>query len=143
MTYYNSEYEEISEYYLYEMYDEMLDGAFSWPKVGYCEVSPSEFLKEHDPIGYRVGFNDYIDSMMQDGELYENESEFIDDLLDDWLHGDGWSDTWEDVDSTDLLYAAQHMHSTGRIELVNGEIRPHPDYSISDIQSLINRELTR
>ena len=141
MTYDNEDYHEIAENYLYEIYDEMLDGTYTWPKVGYCEVSPSEFLKEHDPIAYRVGFNDYVDSMMQDGELYEDENEFIDQLLDDWLHGDGWLDAWLDVDPTDLLHAAQHMHDTGRLELVDGGLQPHPLHTISTIQALITEEL--
>lgn len=140
-TYYNSEYQEVSEYYLYEMYDDMLDGVSETIQVFGLTYDPSHVLKELDPVAYRTGFHDYIDSMMQDGDLYEDEHEFIDSLLDDWLHGDGWTDSWEEVEPTELLYAVQHMHSTGRLELVNGEIQPHPDHTISDIQALITEEL--
>lgn len=140
-TYYNDDYQEVSDEQLSTMYDDLLDEVHAWPKVGYCEVSPSEFLKEHDPIGYRTGFSDYVDSLMQDGELYEEAQLDIVTLLDAWIYGDGWLDSWEDVDPTELLYAAQHMHSTGRLEIVDGEIQPHPDYSISDIQSLITEDL--
>lgn len=141
MTYYNEEYQEVSEYELQSMYDDMLDGVSETIQVFGLTYDPSHVLKELDPVAYRNGFNDYIDSMMQDGDLYEDEHEFIDQLLDGWLHGDGWSDSWEEVDSSDLLYAAQHMYSTGRLELVDGEIQPHPNYSISTIQELINNEL--
>ena len=57
----------------YERFDEMLDE--SGPViVGGIEFSPSDILKEMDPIAYDVGFNDYMDSMDIDtDELSDSE----------------------------------------------------------------------
>ena len=143
MTYYNSEYQELSEYELHSMFHDHLDSEYPAYSIAWETYSPSEIVKSsgQDSTAYRQLYVSWLDSMVERGEIYVDESEFIDDLLAEWLCGDGWLDEWIDVDSTDLLYAVQHMHSTGRLELVDGEIQPHPDYSISTIQALINVEL--
>lgn len=142
-TYYNDEYQELSEYELHSMFHDHLDSEYPAYSIAWETYSPSEIVKAsgQDSTSYRQLYVAWLDSMIEQGELYEDEHEFIDQLLADWLCGVGWTDSWEDVDPTDLLYAVQHMHSTGRLELVDGEIQPHPDYSISDIQALINDEL--
>lgn len=55
--------EEVTEFEAYAMYDDMLNECYEWPKVGYTVVEPSRFLSEFDPVAYRCGFNDWIDSM--------------------------------------------------------------------------------
>ena len=143
MTYYNSEYQELSEYELHSMFHDHLDSEYPAYSIAWETYSPSEIVKAsgQDSTAYRQLYVAWLVSMVEQGELYEEAQLDIDDLLAEWLCGDGWSDAWLDVDSTDLLYAVQHMHSTGRLELVDGEIQPHPDYSISTIQALITEEL--
>ena len=143
MTYYNSEYQELSEYELHSMFHDHLDSEYPAYTIEWETYSPSEIVKSsgQDSTAYRQLYVAWLDSMVEQGELYEEAQLDIDQLLDDWLHGDGWSDSWEEAEPTELLYAAQHMHSTGRLELVDGEIQPHPDYSISTIQALITEEL--
>ena len=143
MTYYNSEYQELSEYELHSMFHDHLDSEYPAYSIAWETYSPSEIVKSsgQDSTAYRQLYVAWLVSMVEQGELYEEAQLDIDDLLAEWLCGDGWSDAWLDVDSTDLLYAVQHMHSTGRLELVDGEIQPHPDYSISTIQALITEEL--
>lgn len=145
MTYYNSEYQELSEYELHSMFHDHLDSEYPAYSIAWETYSPSEIVKAsgQDSTSYRQLYVAWLDSMLDMGELYEDESEFIDVLLDEWIYGEGWSDAWLDVDSTDLLYAAQHMHSTGQLELVDGEIQPHPHHTVSTIQELINNELAR
>jgi len=53
-----------------EMYNEALD-SLGAVKIGFGIYYPSTILKEVDPIAYRVGFNDYIDSLMEDGYRVE------------------------------------------------------------------------
>ena len=144
-TYYNDEYQELTEYELHSMFHDHLD--YNYPAYHIAEETyyPSEIVKSSgkDSTAYRVMYVNWLDTMIDQFEIYEGEHEFIDVLLDEWLCGDGWSDVWQDVDSTELFYAVQHMHSTGRLELVGGVMQPHPDYYVSDIQSLINDELER
>tara|TARA_R110000751_G_scaffold245206_1_gene345226 strand:- start:14 stop:241 length:228 start_codon:yes stop_codon:yes gene_type:complete len=52
---------------VYEMYDEMIDDCSEEVKIGNMTYSPSRVLKEVDPIAYRCGLNDYLDSLAQDG----------------------------------------------------------------------------
>jgi hypothetical protein len=46
-----------------EEYDDLLDEIYQVIKFGTLEYSPSQVLKAVDPIAYRVGMNDYEDSM--------------------------------------------------------------------------------
>lgn len=53
----------LQDYELMEQYDEMLDECYPMVKIGYVELYPSKVLQECDPIAYRVGFSDYLDSL--------------------------------------------------------------------------------
>jgi len=45
------------------MYDEMLDDVYDTLTIGWSTFYPSATLKQMDPIAYRVGFADYVDSL--------------------------------------------------------------------------------
>ena len=49
-----------------EMYDDMIDEIYGEVKVG-VTFNASRVLKELDPIAYRCGFSDYVDSLFEDG----------------------------------------------------------------------------
>ena len=49
-----------------EMYDDMIDEIYGEVNVG-ITFNASRVLKELDPIAYRCGFNDYMDSLFEDG----------------------------------------------------------------------------
>lgn len=59
------------------LYDELLDELHSPIIVGGIEFEPSRVLKELDPIAYRCGFNDWLDScdMTTDPSELEPETE--------------------------------------------------------------------
>lgn len=52
-----------------EMYDDLLDECYEPFKIGELEYSPSDVLKNVDPIAYRTGKHDYLDGLVQDGQL--------------------------------------------------------------------------
>ena len=52
----------IDEREAYELYDDMLNDCYPMVKFGYLEYLPSQVLKEVDPIAYRCGFHDFLDS---------------------------------------------------------------------------------
>lgn len=52
-----------------EMYDELLDECYEPFKIGDLEYSPSQVLKDVDPTAYRIGKQDYLDSLVEDGQL--------------------------------------------------------------------------
>ncbi|MGB0971180.1 MAG: hypothetical protein ACPGVG_09495 [Mycobacterium sp.] len=54
--------EGISDYELHERYDEMLDAIYGDAAIGGMTYSTARALKEVDPIAYRVGFGDWVDS---------------------------------------------------------------------------------
>ena len=55
--------EGIDTYKLEEWYDDMLDGAYG----DFMDSYPaSRVLKQVDPIAYQVGFNDYVDSLIDE-----------------------------------------------------------------------------
>ncbi len=58
-------YKIISEEDAYEQYDDMLDECYP---EGPMNISASRILKECDPIAYRCGFLDWLDSMELDIE---------------------------------------------------------------------------
>jgi len=61
----------LTEEEAYEMYDEMLDQCYEPYNMSGMIYMPSDILKECDPIAYRVGFSDYVDTLAQDGTPVE------------------------------------------------------------------------
>lgn len=59
----------ITESQLEGFYQDMLDECYGTVSVAGMEYATSRVLKEIDSIAYRVGMNDYADSMIQDGDL--------------------------------------------------------------------------
>lgn len=49
----------------YEMYDNMLDECYPI-NIGYLNIEPSKVLGHFDPIGYRTGFNEYLDFLNEE-----------------------------------------------------------------------------
>jgi hypothetical protein len=68
---FNEQYseEDIEEMYV-EMWDEMGE-----IKLGNLSFMPSRIVKELDPIAYRVGLNDFTDSLLTDFEYEEGDFE--------------------------------------------------------------------
>lgn len=63
---------EIDEDKYDENYDEGLDEIYGEIMIGNISFLPSRILKELDPIAYRCGFSDYIDSLdIEDDEEYQ------------------------------------------------------------------------
>jgi len=58
----------IHEQELYKMYDDMLNDCSELIRIGTLEYLPSNVLKNVDEIAYRVGFDEYADSMGLDKE---------------------------------------------------------------------------
>ena len=52
----------LSEYKALNLYDDMLDECYEEIKIGSLTYLPSQVLKEVDPIAYRCGFIDWLDS---------------------------------------------------------------------------------
>ena len=85
---------ELTDEDLLNQYDEMIDECNETPKVGNCEMRPSKFLEENDPIAYRCGFVDWLDSerdrIFEIGGAYvdekglDNIKEAISDLIQDF-----------------------------------------------------------
>lgn len=53
----------LQDYELEELYKEMLDEVYGVVKVAGYEYETSRTLQEIDPTAYRVGFNDWLDSL--------------------------------------------------------------------------------
>ena len=49
-----------------EMYENMIDEISGDVRIGSLTYMASEVLKRIDPIAYRCGFNDYLDSLLED-----------------------------------------------------------------------------
>lgn len=58
--------EKITEEQAEAMYNDMLDETYE-PFMG--QYAPSIVLEEVDPIAYRVGFSDYVDSISDEYEV--------------------------------------------------------------------------
>ena len=50
-----------------DLYDEMLDECNEMVRIGILEYTPSQVLKEVDPIAYREGFLEYVNYLVEDG----------------------------------------------------------------------------
>lgn len=54
---------------MHDRYDEWLDEIYGEVNIGYSTFSPSEILKELEPITYRVGFSDFESSATEDNSI--------------------------------------------------------------------------
>jgi len=70
------ELEEISDYELHQMYDDMLDEIYPECKIGGMNYSTSRALKEVDPTAYRVGFVDWLDSEISNEVIMEENDKY-------------------------------------------------------------------
>ena len=64
--------EEVTREELEERFDESLDSLNAdGVQVAGLTFTPSDVVREMDPIAYRTGLNDYHDMLVQDGEIVE------------------------------------------------------------------------
>jgi hypothetical protein len=54
-----------------EMFEELLDECYPEVNVGCCTFSPSQVMKELDPVCFDIGAKENLDSLAEDGVLYE------------------------------------------------------------------------
>ena len=62
---------------LEEMYDEMLDDVYGDIEICGYHYPASKALFDVDPTAYRCGFNDWLDSMIQDEILFQDDDENV------------------------------------------------------------------
>jgi hypothetical protein len=67
------------DYQLEEMFDEMLDECYPVVRFGELYYSASDVLRSTDPTAHRCGFNDWLDSQLSDGILFEHSDGTIHD----------------------------------------------------------------
>ena len=65
----------ITEAEALEMYEEMLDDCEGPVELCGMTYSASYVLREVDPVAYRCGFNDYVDSLTDDDIFVEGLTE--------------------------------------------------------------------
>ncbi|UPU15926.1 phage hypothetical protein [Stenotrophomonas virus Jojan60] len=65
--------EPLSDYDLEQRYDEMLDECFPTVEFGGVSYDPSTVLYRVDPIAYRCGFSEWLDSEISDGNISETD----------------------------------------------------------------------
>jgi hypothetical protein len=78
----------LSEYEAFQRYDQMLDEVYPELSIGHSTFLPSTVLKELDPIAYRVGFGEYVDSLAEDGEFVEGYTDDLEESVDESMDGD-------------------------------------------------------
>ena len=61
-----------------EMFEELLDECYPEVQVGCCTFSPSQVMRELDPIAFNIGVGENLDGMAQDGQLYEYGGNYYD-----------------------------------------------------------------
>ena len=66
----------LSDYELHCMYDDMLDEVYPDCGIAGLNYSTSQALKAIDPVAYRCGFNDWLDSEITEGNIDEEGGEY-------------------------------------------------------------------
>ena len=61
----------ISEDQAMDLYEEMLNECYRRVEFGNRSYAPATVLREVDPTAFRCGFNDYVDSLSEDGIFVE------------------------------------------------------------------------
>lgn len=71
-----------------ELFEELLDECYPEVKIGCCTFSPSQVMKELDPTCFEIGAKENLDSLAEDGNLYEYGGNYyrideLEDMLDE------------------------------------------------------------
>ena len=71
-----------------ELFEELLDECYPEVSVGCCSWTAGYLMKEMDPIAFRCGVSEELDSLASDGQLYEHGGDFyqiidIEELIED------------------------------------------------------------
>ena len=67
-----------------DQFDESLDDSIPEIEIGCLTYSPSHVLKNVDPVAYRCGLNDFLDSLdIEDSDEYKELQSEIDDIQDE------------------------------------------------------------
>lgn len=71
-----------------EMFEGLLDECCPEVKVGCCTFSPSQVMKELDPICFNIGVDENLQSLAEDGQLFEYEGDYyrmedVEDLIEE------------------------------------------------------------
>ena len=71
-----------------ELFEELLDECYPEIQIGCCTFSPSQVMQELDPTCFRIGTQENLDSLAEDGQLYEHNGDYyqitdLDDMLDE------------------------------------------------------------
>lgn len=116
-----------------KVYSEMLDECYSFDSVGgpFQHMSPSKVLQEMDPISYRCGCNDYIDSLGLieiDGENYQDRD--VDKAKDEFIDGldselTDLEQELEDADEDDVAECARISQAINELRESIKECRSH------------------
>ena len=56
---------------LQEMHDDLIDEIYPPVTIGIYEWAPSRVLKVMDPVAYRISVVEYVDQLIEDGQLEE------------------------------------------------------------------------
>lgn len=64
-------YEILDDDDMHARYDEWLDSLYGEVNIGHSTFSPSEILKELEPITYRVGFSDFENFATEDNSIMD------------------------------------------------------------------------
>jgi hypothetical protein len=68
--------QELGDYELHQMYDEMLDEIYPECKIGNMDYSTSRVMKDVDPTAYKVGFSDWLDNEISEGIIIEENDKY-------------------------------------------------------------------
>ena len=66
----------ITERELYAMYDDFLNDVYGEVEIMGMKYETSYAIKDLDPVAYKCGFNDWLDSQLTDG-IYTEEGDEI------------------------------------------------------------------
>ncbi len=59
-----------------DLFEEVLDECYEEVKVGNSTFTPSQVMKECDPTSFRIGAQENVDSLTEDGQLYESTGDY-------------------------------------------------------------------
>ena len=69
----------IFEHHLESRYNDFLDDLYGEISIAGLKYSTSDAQKQIDPTAYRCGFNDWLDSELENEYIFEHDGEYYDE----------------------------------------------------------------
>lgn len=129
---------ELSETELRDMFYDDIDAKHPTVSIYDCVFYPSNMIGVPGDTDHDETFNAWLNDMQDSEQIIEDSQIDYTELIDDWLTM--WIDEYSEIEfkfENEIYMRAEDLHSSGVLELVEGELDIHPSYTFEGVRETL------